>query len=192
MLPFPHPLTLRNFSVMHKNGSGNAHRAHTPAAIERARGRADAVNGALKRTMHRWFGDNGSADKAALAEAMDTSVGTVSRQMQINDLPVQSRLMAAIRELLPELHAELRAAEERELELDKARRPSGLLMQAFWGLIESSAAAQGALARAMADGEIDTKERAEALALLAHLRNAVQALETELRSSESHVIRIGS
>ena len=51
--------------------------------VEAARGLVTALDVAIKRVLHRWFGEHhGCGLKAAVAEALDTSVGTVSRQTQ--------------------------------------------------------------------------------------------------------------
>lgn len=67
----------------------------------------DALDGRVKRVLHRWCGDNGTELKEALAEALETSRGTVSRQIQPRDLPVQMRLLAALRIFEPALYREV-------------------------------------------------------------------------------------
>jgi hypothetical protein len=61
--------------------------------------------------------------KDALAEALDTCRGTISRQCQIRDLPVQLRTLGAMKELLPALYrdviAEVRATLGDELETSR-------------------------------------------------------------------------
>lgn len=88
---------------MHKNASVHAHKGPSASEIEQARGLADAVDAALKRTQHKYFGDNGVVLKEALGDALDTNAGTISRQTRIHDLPSQARMLGALKVLCPEL-----------------------------------------------------------------------------------------
>jgi hypothetical protein len=79
--------------------------------IDAAREAAASHNRALKRALHRGFarltGTERHLLKAALAEALETSGGTIARQAKTGDLPFQARVLSAAQVLAPELYDEL-------------------------------------------------------------------------------------
>lgn len=65
----------------------------------------------VKRALHRGISRLPRTEraivKAALAEALETTSGTIARQAQPRDLPWQGRLLAAAKLILPECYREM-------------------------------------------------------------------------------------
>jgi hypothetical protein len=125
---------------MHKNASVHAHKGPSASEIEQARGLADAVDAASKRAMHKYFGDNGAVLKEALGEALDTSKGSISRQTQIRDLPVQYRILGALKVLCPELWRAILDASGDEMGIEW--RPKSAVQPSLEGVLEAITAKQ--------------------------------------------------
>lgn len=154
--------------------------------IERARAAAAASDVALKRTAHRYFAECGPELKEPLAEALDTSVGTLSRQCQVHDLPMQVRMISAARVLLPDLAAQLLddLADAWQLRW-RERAPltantEDLRRMIAHALEAAAGAATQALADA-ADGRITMDELAETEPLLERAIRQLSELQASMR-----------
>lgn len=155
--------------------------------VEAARGLVTALDVAIKRVLHRWFGEHhGCGLKAAVAEALDTSVGTVSRQTQQHDIPVQLRLLAALWVLCPELARQVLDELADMLQLRWRERvqpePTAEDLRAIVSrALEASAGAAAQALRDLADGVVEAHELMSTAPMIEHAIRELEELLASLR-----------
>lgn len=137
----------------------------TQAQRNSARNLAILLDTQASEALHRFFGDNGADLKNELAEALETSVGTITRQCRAGDLPVQIRLLAALKVFEPSLFGSVLDVVGATLGIRWHHHMPGqgsaedLRSQTALALSASAAAAAGIL-QDVADGTLDARELA--------------------------------